>query len=196
MAQQVCGACDTYKLDFARTCSRALADIIERSLLVQRFGIGSMTAVTEPRHLGDVQAEVALMNQHLHRCGGRVKNIWHLYGEDNLRIAAARMVMDTSLWALGRELIFQATTAPEFYGRVSLTEDGLSQLRAGRVVTVSDGKLSREARECFAPQLGAGHCSSSYRGTVAVLSPNGGRVMVRLDAESALEFWAGGDVSV
>lgn len=119
-------------------------------------------------------------------CRGQVKDVW-----GTPRAEAAGLSVDKSRWAVGRVLEFGCDGAPQFFARVALTAAGRHALKAGLVVVLCDARAN-------VPDAKPDHgfCASTYDGTVAVLTPAGDKVEVRLDAETAIEFWASALVPV
>ena len=112
-------------------------------------------------------------------------------------VASVHMAVDKTKWESDGVLEFGSIGAPKFFGRVSVTPAGRAQLQAGGPIVVSDGKGSQELGAAYPPEPQHGSCACTYEGTMAVLTPTGqGDVEVRLDSETALEFWAGATVHV
>lgn len=115
-------------------------------------------------------------------CNGRVQGA-----------AAARLTVDKRRWATESTMEFFSVSAPEFFARVRITPAGMAELVATGSVTVSDGRITVAGLldGPSRPRPEHGDCSSVYDGTVAVVTAlDGGAVRVRMDAETALEFWA------
>ena len=160
--------------------------------------------------LADIPDDVRRIRATIVPCGGRPMDIWYspvrrvdygahglLYGfppaldrydlDGAARVGAALMSADFTDWANGRGTVsFNASPAPEFYARVTLTDAG-----AQRLAEVGAIQLPNTTERVGTAM---GYVSCSYNDAVALIEMRGNKAYMRLDSAKYPEFWAGVDL--